>query len=374
MKLIISGGHLTPALALMDYAIARYPQTEFVFVGRKYNRESDHQLSQEFQETHQRHVKFIALQAARLTWHHPLKLFPQSFIFVFSLFRALSIMANHRPDVMISFGGYLALPLAIAAWLLRIPIVTHEQTRAVGVSNQLIAHLAQKIAISFPSSAIYFPPHKTVLTGNLVRPQLLKNDYPQPSWLKVDEKLPLLYVTGGSQGSEVINMTIKNVLPHLTKEWQVIHQCGADSSKRSYLSELEETKKLLPKTRRARYHIREWVTTEELSWIYHHARLVISRAGANTTYELIYFTIPAVLIPLPFAHHQEQAINAQSLVDSGGAVLLQQKQLSNEVLLDAISHLNRKYKASRQKLAKLAIVRDADKQLWELIQAVATKM
>ncbi len=373
MKTLISGGHLTPALALMDYILNQAPLTEIVFVGRAYNRETDLQPSQEIQEASLRQIKFIEMKAAKLGSKHPLKLLPQLFIFIGSLFKALSIVVNQRPDVFVSFGGYLALPLAVAAWLLRVPVITHEQTRAVGVSNQLIAHLAERIAISFPSSAPYFPQHKTVLTGNLIRPQLLAPNPPQPSWFSADQNLPLLYITGGSQGSEVINMTIKNILPQLTKDWQIIHQCGADSSQRSYLTELQQAKDQLPKSKKSRYVVKEWVTTEELSWIYQHTRLVVSRAGANTTYELIYFSIPAVLIPLPFAHHQEQDKNAHSLVETGGAILIPQKQLSGDILLESIAQINRKYKACRQKLGHLTVIRDADQQLWELIQAVAVK-
>jgi len=373
MKILISGGHLTPALALMDYVGKHAAQTQIVLVGRAFNRDIDLQPSQEKREASKRHVKFIELKAAKLGSLHPVKIIPQIFVLIASLIKSLSIIADQRPDVFVSFGGYLALPLAVAAWILRVPIVTHEQTRAVGISNQLIAHLANRIAISFPSSTPYFPKHKTVLTGNLVRSELLNPHPVKPEWLKTDNNLPLLYITGGSQGSEVINMTIKNILPQLTKDWQIIHQCGAQSNQRSYLTELEQAKNQLPISKRSRYTVKEWVTTEELSWIYKHARLVVSRAGANTTYELIYFSIPAVLIPLPFAHHHEQEKNAQNLVETGGALLIHQKQLSGEVLLDAIAYINRRYKACRQKLAQLTVIRDADQQLWELIQAVAVK-
>lgn len=371
MKLVISGGHLTPALALIDYLTKNQQSTEVIFVGRRYNRDSDNQPSQELREAEQRQLEFIPMRAARLNLRQPLRLFPEIFVFIGSLFKSLSIMTNNRPDVFVSFGGYLAFPLAVAAWILRIPIITHEQTRAVGVSNQVIAHLAQKVAISFPSSAEFFPKHKTVVTGNLVRPQLLDKNPSRPKFLDKMPAQPILYVTGGSQGSEVINMTIKHLLPQLTKDWQVIHQCGAASDNRSYLEELELSRSRLPKSRQANYVVREWITTEELSWIYRHARLVVSRAGANTTYELIFFSIPAVLIPLPFAHHQEQQKNAQSLVDTGGALIVQQNNLSAQTLLDAIKSLNRKYKASRHKLSQLTIIRDADQQLWELIQSVA---
>jgi UDP-N-acetylglucosamine--N-acetylmuramyl-(pentapeptide) pyrophosphoryl-undecaprenol N-acetylglucosamine transferase len=240
----------------------------------------------------------------------------------------------------------------------------------VGFSNQFIGKIAKKIAISFPESAEFFPSHKTVLTGNLIRKQLLQKNPKKPEWFTETATLPLLYITGGSQGSEVINTTVSQMLSRILKDWQVIHQCGTASESRSYLSELEQKKSQLTKAQRERFFIREWVSELELAWIYKHATAAISRAGANTTQELTYNRLPAILIPLPFSHYQEQQKNAEALSSTGGAILIPQKHLSPETLLTALETIRTKNQACRRKLAELTVSEDADQKLYTLITEI----
>lgn len=369
MKILVSGGHLTPALAFIDYVQSNHQNDEIVFVGREFSRESDKQVSRERIEVEARRVPFIAFQAEKssATLASTLLKMP---MFVRSIFTAMNIVAKNRPDVFLSFGGYVAVPFAIACWLQQIPVVTHEQTRAVGVSNQFIGKIAKKIAISFPDSKQFFPAHKTVVTGNLLRKQLSKKLIQKPDWLESNSDLPLLYITGGSQGSEVINTTISQMLQRLLKEWQVVHQCGADSDQRSYQTELKQRKQQLTKPQQARYWIREWLTEPELAWIYKNATAVVSRSGANTTQELAFHCVPSVLIPLPFSHFQEQQLNAEALAKTGGAIIIQQKQLTIDTLLAALEQLKSKNNACRRKLKDSKIILDADKKVYTILTEV----
>lgn len=367
MTVLTSGGHLTPALAFIDYLQTSQKNVTIVFVGRTYTRESDKQPSREKQEMEARGIKFIPLVSAKLNSNSLLGFFNQGYKFIISIFQASSILSQEKPEVFMSFGSHVAVPIAIACWLRHIPVVTHEQTRTVGLSNKIIGSIAKKIAISFPESAEYFPSHKTVLTGNLIRKQLLKKATEKPSWYSSDSTLPLLYITGGSQGSEVINSTVSQALPRILKDWQVIHQCGAASQTRSYVKELEQRKKILAKTHKARFFIREWITEKELAWIYKHAAACISRAGANTTQELMYNTLPSILIPLPFSNFQEQQKNAEALAATGGSILIPQKNLTPDTLIDALEILRTKNQACRRKLSELTVTEHADQKIFTII-------
>lgn len=372
MTILISGGHLTPALAFIDYIQTKHPEVNIVFVGRKYTREKEKQISREKEEVSARSIKFIELSAAKLSASNPFAIIQIAIRFISSIFHTLTIIKNAKPNVFVSFGGYIAVPIAIASWIHRVPLITHEQTRSVGISNQLIGRLANKVAVSHPESQQYFPKHKVTVTGNLIRKQLLKKSAPKPSWYSTDSTLPLLYITGGSQGSEVINATVSQSLTRILRDWIVIHQCGAASQTRSYLRELERRKSQLNRAQKNRYFIKEWITEQELAWIYKHAKAAISRAGANTTQELTYYKLPAVLIPLPFSHFQEQQKNAEALAQTGGTFIIAQKNLSPDSLLETLEILRTKNQACRRKLAELVAPADADKKLYDLVTTISS--
>jgi UDP-N-acetylglucosamine--N-acetylmuramyl-(pentapeptide) pyrophosphoryl-undecaprenol N-acetylglucosamine transferase len=353
MKLLISGGHLTPALAFIDYLKQNNHEVEVVFAGRLYTQDKEKQPSREREEVERRNVKFIPFRAAKFASANPADIIFQGALFIHSLVVSLGLLVKHRPQAFLSFGGYMAVPLAITSWLLRIPVITHEQTRSAGVANKFIAHFAQAVAISHLSSKKWFAGTKTRVTGNLIRPILLRETPAQPEWIDNQDSLPILYITGGSQGSEVINTTVSHILRQLTKDWLVIHQVGSPKNNRSYERELSQVAKELTKRSRARYYPKAWITEQELAWIYHNTQAVISRAGANTVEEITYFKLPSILIPLPFSHNDEQLANARSLSDKSLALLLPQKDLSPDSLLQTLDLLLKKQRRIRAKFNRL---------------------
>jgi UDP-N-acetylglucosamine--N-acetylmuramyl-(pentapeptide) pyrophosphoryl-undecaprenol N-acetylglucosamine transferase len=369
MKILISGGHLTPALAFIDYLKKDHPTTEVVFAGRLWAQESTKQRSNEEQEITKRNIKFIPFKAAKLATYNPIELIGQIFYFIPSLVSAMVIIIKHKPNVYLSFGGYLAVPLAIASWLLRIPIITHEQTRSAGLANSLISRLAHTVALAHRSSQKWFPKNKTKITGNLIRPLLIDGSANQPTWFTNKENLPILYITGGSQGSEVINTSASHILRQLTKEWVVIHQCGAASTSRNYERELMQVARNLNKRSQSRYFVRPWIEDHELTWLYKQVRAIVSRAGANTVEEINYFRIPSILIPLPFSHQDEQLANAKALSDKGLAILLLQKDLSPDTLLNAVNELQLKHRRISAKFDRQPkIATDGAKKLYYLLK------
>lgn len=349
----ISGGHLTPALATIEYFQKAHPDVRLVFVGRKYMQEKEKQLANESRIAAELGIPFHQITAAkfhRAAWWRNLgeiaRLVP-------SLFQALQILRQERVSLFLSFGGYLAVPLAVAAKILRIPVVTHEQTKTSGLANEFIANLADKVALSYADSRKNFPKEKIVVTGNPIRSSLLREYKRKPTWIPESNK-PILYVTGGSQGSQVINSTVGQILPYLTERFLVIHQCGQSENQR-YLHTLMAQAEILPEAQRSRYVVREWIEDKEVSWIMQHASLAVSRAGANTTQEVSLHAVPTIFIPLPFAHNNEQFKNAEALEEAGAAIILEQKNLDPDTLVETIqaasaqrAHLRRRAEKIRE--------------------------
>lgn len=368
MKIIISGGHLTPALALIDFIKANHPHDEIVFVGRIHSQDRFKQLAQEEKEIKKRNLKFISFNSPKAVANKP---FLAKFIFPFSLlksiFLALLIFKSEKPTLLLSFGGYLAIPLAIAAKLSRVKIVTHEQTRAAGFANQFIAKIADRVAISYPESKDYFQSVQTYLTGNPIRPDIISSQLTQPTWINQKKLKPILLITGGSQGSAVINQLIGKMLKKLTSKWTLIHLCGNANQKNNYRHQLELEKLKLPPELQHHYFVKEWASAQEMSWIYDHAHLAISRAGANTVMELILKKIPTIFIPLPRSHHNEQLKNAQQLVDHQATLILSQTQLSVKNLLQKIEELNDRHHELTTNLNHIKLDKNAVGNLYQLL-------
>ncbi|MBU0576098.1 UDP-N-acetylglucosamine--N-acetylmuramyl-(pentapeptide) pyrophosphoryl-undecaprenol N-acetylglucosamine transferase [Patescibacteria group bacterium] len=368
MKILISGGHLTPALALVDYVKKNHPHDELIFVGRIFSQTKLRQLAQEKKEVAQRGIKFVPLKAVRISKTRPF--FAQltaPIVFLKSVIMAWLIFINEKPTIFVSFGGYVALPLAVAAFLTKTPIITHEQTHAAGIANQIIAKLAQKVAISHSSSAKYFPSKKIVLTGNLIRPELITKTTKRPEWIHQPFSKPVLLVMGGNQGSWIINQTVMQALPILTKDWTVIHLCGQSHSQIDYEQKLKLATKNLPATQQKNYYVREWASSQDMAWIYNNSQAAVSRAGANTVMELTLKSIPTVFIPLPFSRHNEQQINAQFLVKQKAAELISQKQLTPNLLVQKLELVKSQKLKFTHRLNQIQIPTNAAELFYQLM-------
>lgn len=352
MNLYITGGHLTPALAVIDLLKKKHPQVHIYFIGRKYVRDYPKATSHEQHEVEDRGVPFFPIQAAKYhrgeIWRNML----ESLKFPVSFFQVALLFFNRKPNVVLSFGGYVAFPVCIMGKLFGARVVIHEQTKVAGLANQLIASIADTVAVSSEASLKYFPREKTVVTGNPIRESLFKEYKAPPSWLPASKSENFIYVTGGSQGSQVINHTVSVLLPKILRNFVVVHQCGA-ASDHAYYKELEVVRDSLPTELRLRYFVREWIDAKEVSFLMRHAKFVISRAGANTVQELTLSGTPAIFIPLSFAYQNEQEKNAQDMFNAGAALVILQKDLYPETLYQAVLRLNRRYDKMKANADKL---------------------
>lgn len=338
MKIIIVGGHLSPALSVIE----RLPKdTQILFIGRRYALEGDSAFSLEYQKITSLCIRFVNLTTGRLqrkitryTLTSLLKL-PMGFL------EALKILSDYKPDVIACFGGYVQIPVVAAAYILHIPVIIHEQTRKAGLANKLVAPLVKTVCISWPESAAYFPPGKTVLTGLPLRKEFFQK---LPAAKDVNRKT--IYITGGSLGAHAINILIEGVLVKLLKRFFIIHQTG-DAQEYGDYDRLEKIKDGLPKNLRDKYKLFKFIDPKDTAWVINSADLVISRSGMNTVAELMYLQKPCLLIPLPHGQVGEQLENALSLEKLGIARVLRQEELTPEILYSQITGFIDKLDSSR---------------------------
>ncbi|MGW7579747.1 UDP-N-acetylglucosamine--N-acetylmuramyl-(pentapeptide) pyrophosphoryl-undecaprenol N-acetylglucosamine transferase [Kitasatospora sp. NPDC054768] len=238
----------------------------------------------------------------------------------FGIAQAIASLARRRPDVVLSTGGYVAVPVGLAARLTGRKLVMHEQIMTLGLANRVLAHFATTIAVSHATSLNSLPARvrrRAVVTGNPIRPALLGGHRSAArTHYRLDPVLPLVYVTGGAQGSAQINRLVTQVLPDLLEHCQILHQCGPDN-----LGTIQAATAGLPAALAERYHLVPYVSGN-LADVYSAASLVVSRSGAGTLAELTALALPSVLIPLvPTAGHEQQR-GAEALQDAGAALAL----------------------------------------------------
>lgn len=322
MRIVITGGHLTPALAVIEELKDDH---QIIFIGRKTASEGDKAKSAEAIVIPQLKIPFFPIQAGRFQR----KLTPYTALALLKIpvgfFQAFSVLIKNDPDVVLSFGGYVALPVVLSAWLQRIPVITHEQTTETGLANKIIARFAQKVAVAWETSASSFPKKKVIVTGNPIRAQVLNIKREKVS-------KPVIYITGGNQGAHVINSAVEEIVENLVSLGEVYHQTGGSEAHHDF-ERISEKLATLPREVQENYHLAKWYSTDELAEILAKATLVIGRSGANTVTELAYLGIPALLIPIPWVTHDEQTKNAQILSSRGAGLILAQKELTGKRLL-----------------------------------------
>lgn len=361
----ITGGHATPALAVADEVRRRHGDWKILWIGRKFALEGESIVAEEYHLVTEKGLQFLPLYAGRLTRAFTVQTVVSILKIPFGFLQALWYCVREKPNCIMSFGGYVALPVAVAGWFLGIPVITHEQTRVSGIANRIIGLLARRVCVTFLESKAFFPKEKTVITGLPIRNTLFHASAVDP--IGIEEDAPLLYVTGGSTGAVSLNTALFPLIDQLTKDWVIIHQTGRVS-----FGHAAQIRQALPKARQTRYVIRSYVSENELAWIYSRARLVVGRSGANTIGELAALAKVGVLVPLPWSSNQEQQANAQWLESEGSAVVLDQRNATPQSFLHAIKHSMRdidRYQANADRLSR-HIPHDADGKVVDEIEKV----
>lgn len=311
-----TGGHLFPAIATAQKLCDDFPKSEVLFIGtvRKMDQTS---LSQYGFETKAIHC--YGLKGKNL--YQTLKAL---FFLPLSLIEALYTLFLFKPQVVVGVGGYVTAPVIIAAKILSLPTLIHEQNSIPGLANRKLGLVVDRICYSIPGSKHYFPREKTVFTGNPVRHPILelarRNAAPDS-----DHHGKTLLVLGGSQGAHVVNELIVQALTEqkemLPSNIQVIHQTG--SKDEQWVTQAYEESGV-------RAEVAGFF--KDMDDIYSKADLLVSRAGATTLAELAVLGKPAILIPFPSAADDHQMKNGEYYSRGGGAILYRQDEMTGEKL------------------------------------------
>lgn len=320
-----TGGHTYPALTTLSAVQRRQVPHDVLWVGTANGLEA--------RITAEHGIPFKAITTGKLRRRPNLKELGTNIADVFRIpigvLQAVGHAARYLPDVVLSTGGYVAVPIGVAAKLIRRPLVMHEQTTVVGLANRILSRLATRIALSHESSLDHLPASarkKAVVTGNPIRPELLQgNRAAAYDLFGLTFEVPLIYVTGGAQGSKQINTLIAEILPRLLPHAQIVHQCGP-----AWIDQMRAVP--LPPDLADRYHPVPYVGSE-LADLFAAADVVISRSGAGTVSELTAIGKPSVLIPLIPTGGDEQRKNAGYLASAGAARALLEPRPTGEMLL-----------------------------------------
>ena len=242
-------------------------------------------------------------------------------------------MHKIKPDIVFSKGGFVSVPVVLAAKTCGIPAIIHESDITPGLANRIAIKGARKVCCNFPETLKYLPADKAVLTGSPIRRELLKGNGDAAYTLCKfpSERKPVLLIIGGSLGSKAINEAVRKILPELLKDFYIIHLCGKGN--------LDES--LIGTVGYAQFEYANAELTDMLAL----ADLAISRAGANSICELLALHKPNILIPLSAAASRgDQILNAKSFAKQGFSYVIQEEDVTDEVLLEAV----RKVYADRQ--------------------------
>jgi UDP-N-acetylglucosamine--N-acetylmuramyl-(pentapeptide) pyrophosphoryl-undecaprenol N-acetylglucosamine transferase len=335
MKIAFIGGHMSPALAVIKVLPA---DAKSIFIGRMYALEGDKATSLEYKTLREIGIPFYPITTGRLQRKFTRHTFSSLIKIPIGIVQALAILRKEKPDIVLAFGGYLAFPVSLAAYILNVPIVIHEQTLAAGLTNKAIAPLASKICISWESSGRYFDKKKTILTGNPIRREIASETNTSKILEQIGEKEKVIYITGGSLGSHALNALITDCLEKLLENFTIVHQTG-DASEFKDFERLQHRRAGFPVQLQNRYILTKFVDPKEVGSIVRRADLVISRSGVNTISELLYLKKPSLLIPLPHGQGNEQQRNASLLKEAGLAEVVSQSDLTAEKLYTSITHM-----------------------------------
>ncbi len=326
MKIVFIGGHHNSALVVAQM-LAKRGHSIFWF-GHKHTMRGEKSLSAEYLEITKQNWPFFEIKTGKFyRTYNPI----QYLKIIFGFCQSLYLLITIRPKVIVSFGGYLSVPVVLAGFLLRIPSMTHEQTTLAGLANLAMAPFVKKVFLTWSSSQKFFPKDKTILVGLPLQENIL-------SAVKKEifsNKRKTIFIIGGKQGSHLLNSCTEEILDELLKHYNVIQQTGRIEKTNDW-SKAKKRYELLPADLQKNYLVKPYFFTDEMINLLVATDLVVSRAGAHIVYELLALGKPAILVPLSWAYKNEQFNNALALVRAGSSVVLSEQEINGKVLLKKI--------------------------------------
>lgn len=309
-----TAGHVTPNLALLPHL--KKNGYEISYIG------SYEGIEKGLAEA--AGIPYYGISSGKLRRYFDIKNFSDPFKVIKGFFEARRLMRKLKPDVVFSKGGFVSVPVVLAAKTRGIPCIIHESDITPGLANKICIPAAKKVCANFPETMKYLPVEKAVLAGTPIREELFSgNRIAGLDFCGFSANKPVLMVVGGSTGAKALNEAVRNLLPTLLRDYQIIHLCGKGKAAEEY-ENIEG------------YRQFEYIS-KEMKDLFAASDLVISRAGANSICELLALRKPNILIPLPAASSRgDQILNAESFEHQGYSYVLQEEDLTNDTLLKAI--------------------------------------
>lgn len=319
-KIVLTGGgtagHVTPNIALLpELKKAGY---EISYIGSKDGIEK--RLIEDYG------IPYYGVSTGKLRRYFDLKNFTDPFRIIKGFAEAKSILKSINPDIVFSKGGFVSVPIVRAAHSLNIPCIIHESDITPGLANKLCIPVAERICCNFPETLQYVPDEKGVLTGTPIREELSEGSRKKGLELcGFTDNKPVLLIIGGSQGSVLVNNCVRESLPELLNDFQIIHLCGKGNIDEA----LNDT---------IGYRQFEYLK-DDLKDAFAATDIVISRAGANAICELLSLRKPNLLIPLSAGSRGDQVLNAKSFEAQGFSMILEEEALTKEALVSSVQEL-----------------------------------
>lgn len=338
-KILVTGGHLTPAVAVVE-SLKSKGYSNLIWVGHKYNQAGSKTPTAEFNiVTQQLNIPFYELKTGKLIRDWSISTFiygiKNLFLILLGFLGAFKILIKEKPSLILSFGGYLALPVVIVSKLLGAKVITHEQTIVVGLANKIISRFADKILVSWENSMQYFSDKKNLIfTGNPIRPSVFRDE--DTSLVSaLDSSLPTLLIYGGNQGAHEINIRVFDIIEDLVKDFNVIHQTG-NSNVTKDKERAKHLKSSLKEPFKNRYVPVEYIDSAHVGAVLKRTDIIIGRSGANSISEILALGKLCILIPIPQTSHDEQVNNAKFVEEIGLGIYLSQNNLPSQKLYQTI--------------------------------------
>jgi UDP-N-acetylglucosamine--N-acetylmuramyl-(pentapeptide) pyrophosphoryl-undecaprenol N-acetylglucosamine transferase len=317
-RIVLTGGgtagHVTPCIALLPEL--KKEGYDIHYIG-SYNG-IERKLIEEY------NIPYYGISSGKLRRYFDPKNFSDPFKVMKGYFEARKILKKLKPDVVFSKGGFVSVPVVLAAKKYSIPVIIHESDITPGLANKIAIPAARKVCANFPETLKYLPAEKAVLTGTPIRKELFSgNKIKGLDFCGFTANKPVILIIGGSTGSKIINDVVRGMLPTLLRDYQIVHLCGKGN--------------LDDKLNGLEGYVQYEYIKKELSDLFAAADLVISRAGANSICELLALRKPHILIPLSQRSSRgDQILNAESFEKQGYSYLLKEEALSVSSLLQAI--------------------------------------
>lgn len=354
MRVVLTGGgtagHVTPNLALIEAMEILGWRIDYI----------GSETGIERQMIEREGLPYHPISTGKLRRYLTLKNLLVPFQVLLGIGQAFQCLRRLRPDLVFSKGGFVAFPVAMSAWLLRIPVVAHESDLTPGLANRLSFPFLSKLCVAFEGTkAAFRNPKKIVVTGTPIRASLFRGEKERGlAYCGFDGKKPVLLVVGGSLGAKVINEVVRESLAQFTARFHVIHLCG---------------KGKLDKTIQNKDYFQCEYAHTEMADLLAASDLVVSRSGANAVYELLALAKPHIFIPLSAkVSRGDQIENARYFEKQGISVVLDDQALNSAKLVEAVDSLYGRLPESKVKLETLGI-KSATEEVMNLLQSVMRK-